>query len=85
MPAEAGAVVTPDLEWSILVNATLEAMRLAAAGDLVDGHDELVRGMRRAEQLVARGEAGPELVLRWQLAIDGYCGRWGVPLAQPPR
>ena len=73
-------MTTPDHEWEILVNTGLAAVRMAERGELVDGHCELVYGLRRAELLVAAREAGPDLTSRVHIAIDAYCERWGAKL-----
>ena len=45
----------PDPEIEILINTSLAAVRMAESGELVEGHAELVYGMRRAEVMRDEG------------------------------
>jgi hypothetical protein len=71
----------PDQEFHLLLNTVESAARYAAAGQLVDGHAELLYGLRRAQTLHTHGSDWADtLAARYRMAVDGYCERFGVRL-----
>jgi hypothetical protein len=51
----------------------------AAAGELVEGHAELMYGLERAKALRdERHEWAGALVTRYRIALDNYCESYGV-------
>jgi hypothetical protein len=72
--------LTPAHEFEILANTVVVADRMAGRGELVDGHGELVYGLRRAELLEGDRVAGASLALGYLAAILDYSERWAVAL-----
>ena len=73
---------TREAEVTAYLDRVDRAVRLAAAGKLAGGHWELVAGLRRAQALSRTGTVWAEtLVVRYRVAIDSYCRRYGVRLS----
>lgn len=75
----------PDEELDLLTNTVMRAVDLAREQLWVDGHCELVYGLRRVEAIGDEAlETGthadrlPELLIRVRLAIDRYCEEYGA-------
>jgi hypothetical protein len=71
--------VIPHLEAELYVNTVTTAVNRAKAGELVEGHAELVYGLGRAKVLREEGhEWAGTLITRYRVALDNYCESYGV-------
>jgi hypothetical protein len=74
---------TPDHELDLLINTVAAATDLARAGELVEGHAELVYALRRMVGL-RDAPGSPEwtitLATRYALAVASYCYLYGPKL-----
>lgn len=71
-------MTTSPHELDILKHTVALADRMARRGEVVDGHCELVYGLRRAENVAGDGGAGWGLVTSYRTEILAFCDRWGV-------
>ena len=70
-------------EWAQegMRSAVVAALRHAFEGKLAAAYDELLAGLKNAEEQQQAGEPwGTELVRLWQGALDRYCQAFGVRL-----
>jgi hypothetical protein len=70
----------PIVMVSALVDAMATARELACQGRFALGYDELVKGLRWANERLGRKHWAAELAARYRLAIDRYCLQFGVDL-----
>jgi hypothetical protein len=71
----------PDHEADQLTDTVMDAVDAAADGRLAEGHDLLLAGLRRAQELRSLSEPwGEELVHWWRGALTNYCDSYGVPI-----
>jgi hypothetical protein len=74
----------PDPELDLYLNTVETVVSCAAQGQLVEGHAELVYGLRRAELLREEGHAwADDLVRRYRAAVENYCQSYGVTVPPP--
>jgi hypothetical protein len=72
-------VAPPPDELSALVAATMGAASAARAGDLPLGYETVLSGLAQAlKALEAGDEWAPDLVQRWEYAVEAYAARWGL-------
>ena len=71
----------PTNEIDTLTMTVVDAIDLAADGQLADGYAALLAGLHRAEEIAEEGiEWGQELADRWRLACDNYAKQYGVKI-----
>jgi hypothetical protein len=72
----------PDGPRQTLLNHLVDAVALAADGQLAEGYDCLLSGLRAAEVLRDQGVPwGEELSHRYRQAMRAFEERYGVPLS----
>lgn len=68
----------PRVELDTLVMTATDAVDCALAGEVADGYTALLAGLERAREISEGEPWGPALITRWQIAVHGYCERYGV-------
>jgi hypothetical protein len=69
--------VLPQAEMEAVTRGLAEVLDLAADGQVADGYELLLWGLRRAQAARGRGVPwGEELVDWWRLAIENYTLRY---------
>ena len=71
----------PSNEIDTLTMTVVDAIDLAANGQLAGGYAALLAGLHRAEEIAEEGiKWGAELADRWRLACDNHAKEYGVRL-----
>jgi hypothetical protein len=69
--------VLPEAEMEAVTRGLAEVLELAADGQVADGYELLLWGLRRAQAVRDRGVPwGEELVTWWRLAVENYTNRY---------
>ena len=69
--------VLPEVEMEAVTRGLAEVLELAADGQVADGYELLLWGLRRAQTVRDQGVSwGEELVAWWRLAIENYTLRY---------
>jgi hypothetical protein len=70
----------PDREIGVLISTVLGAVEMAATGQVTQGHERLVAGLRQAEAARMRREPwAVELTARYREALCNYTALYGPP------
>jgi hypothetical protein len=69
-------MLIPAEEAERLAAAVFDALELAHDGQPAEGYTVLLAGLARAQ--AGAEEWGPDLVERWEWAVEVYAQRWGI-------
>jgi hypothetical protein len=76
----------PESELNALIRDTADAVNLAVVGEVSDGFEVLVAGLRRAEAMQDLEPWAGELAASYRRAVDHYCWQYRVcPVDYAPR